>query len=139
MKKSELDLTLLKSSLSTLKESFSDLNLQQSERIKTYVKDSCVKRFEYTYETAKKIMNKFLKKEYDKTESELSINNIFREMYGLGLIQNFENWVNYREKRNFTSHEYNIALTYSIIDIIPNFIEDTEYLIENLERVLADD
>lgn len=139
MKKSELDLTLLKSSLSTLKESYNDLNLQQSERIKTYVKDSCVKRFEYTYETAKKIMNKFLKKEYDKTESELSINNIFREMYGLGLIQNFENWVNYREKRNFTSHEYNIALTYSIIDVIPNFIKDTEYLIENLEQVLTND
>lgn len=139
MKKSELDLTLLKSSLSTLKESYNDLNLQQSERIKTYVKDSCVKRFEYTYETAKKIMNKFLKKEYDKTESELSINNIFREMYGLGLIQNFENWVNYREKRNFTSHEYNITLTYSIIDVIPNFIKDTEYLIENLEQVLTND
>ena len=139
MKKSELDLTLLKSSLSTLKESYNDLDLQQSERIKTYVKDSCVKRFEYTYETAKKIMNKFLKKEYDKTESELSINNIFREMYGLGLIQNFENWVNYREKRNFTSHEYNIALTYSIIDVIPNFIKDTEYLIENLEQVLTND
>ena len=64
---------------------------------------------------------------------ELSINNIFREMYGLGLIKNFENWANYREKRNYTSHEYNIALTYSIIDVIPNFIEDTEYLIENLE------
>lgn len=139
MKKSELDLTLLKSSLSTLKESYNDLNLQQSERIKTYVKDSCIKRFEYTYETAKKIMNKFLKKEYDKTESELSINNIFREMYGLGLIQNFENWVNYREKRNFTSHEYNITLTYSIIDVIPNFIKDTEYLIENLEQVLTND
>ena len=34
-------------------------------------------------------MNKFLKKEYDKTEKELSINNIFREMYALGLIKNF--------------------------------------------------
>ena len=96
MKKSELDLSNLKNSFSTLKECYFDYTQQQDEKMKTYIKDSCVKRFEYTYETAKKIMNKFLKKEYDKTEKELSINNIFREMFALGLIDNFENWVDYR-------------------------------------------
>ena len=139
MKKTELDLSNFKNSLSTLKECYHDLTEQQDEKLKTYIKDSCVKRFEYTYETAKKIMNKFLKKEYDKTEKDLTINNIFREMYGLGLINNFENWVDYREKRNITAHEYNIDKTYSIIDIIPNFIKDTEVLITNLEKILTDD
>lgn len=139
MKKTELDLSNLKNSLSTLKECYQYLSEQQDEKLKTYIKDSCVKRFEYTYETAKKIMNKFLKKEYDKTEKDLTINNIFREMYGLGLINNFENWVDYREKRNITAHEYNIDKTYSIIDIIPNFIKDTEFLITNLEKILTDD
>ena len=84
-------------------------------------------------------MNKFLKKEYDKTEKDLTINNIFREMFGLGLIKNFENWVNYRENRNISSHEYDIKKTYPIIDIIPDFIEDTKFLIENLEKILTDD
>lgn len=139
MKKSELDLSVLKNSLVTLKECYNDLNLQQDEKIKTYIKDSCIQRFEYTYESSKKIMNKFLKKEYDKTESELSINNIFREMYGLNLINNFENWIDYRQKRNLTSHEYNIELTYPIIDIIPRFIDDVEILVNNLEKVLIDD
>lgn len=139
MKKSELDLTNLKSSLSTLDECFTDYSAQADEKIKTYIKDSCIKRFEYTYETAKKIMNKFLKKEYDKTEKDLTINNIFREMFGLGLIKNFENWVNYRENRNISSHEYDIKKTYPIIDIIPDFIEDTKFLIESLEKILTDD
>lgn len=115
------------------------MNKQQDEKLKTYIKDSCVQRFEYTYETAKKLMNKFLKKEYDKTEKDLTINNIFREMFGLGLIENFENWADYREKRNLTFHEYNIELTYPIIDIIPNFIADVDYLIKSFEKVLADD
>ena len=84
-------------------------------------------------------MNKFLKKEYDKSESDLTINNIFREMYSLDLIKNFENWVEYRQKRNITSHEYNIDLTYSIIDIVPKFIEDVQYLINSLEKVLTND
>lgn len=139
MKKSELDLTNLASSLASLKECYQDFCAQEDEKIKTYIKDSCVQRFEYTYETAKKIMNKFLKKEYDKSEKDLTINNIFREMYGLGIIENFENWVDYREKRNSTSHEYNDKLTYPIIEIVPKFIADTQILLTNLERTLTND
>lgn len=139
MKKSELDLTNLGNSLASLKECYQDFCDQKDEKIKTYIKDSCVQRFEYTYETAKKIMNKFLKKEYDKSEKDLTINNIFREMYGLGLIENFENWVDYREKRNSTSHEYNDKITYPIIEIVPKFIEDTQILLNNLEKTLTDD
>ncbi len=139
MKKSELKLDILKNSLNTLKECYKDYSSEKDARIKDYIKDSCIKRFEYTYETAKKTMNKYLKKEYDKTEKELSINNIFREMYGLELIKSFENWVDYREKRNFTSHEYSEKYTYTILEIIPRFIEDSEYLISRLQGVLSDD
>ena len=109
MKKSELNLNILKNSFETLKECYTDYLSQKDTKIKEYIKDSCIKRFEYTYETSKKIMNKYLKKEFDKTEQDLSINNIFRQMYGLNLIENFENWVDYREKRNDTSHEYSQA------------------------------
>ena len=139
MKKSELDLSNLKNSFSTLKNCYLDYSEQSDEKLKTYIKDSCIKRFEYTYENAKKVMNKFLKKEYDKSEKDLSINNIFREMYGLGLIKSFENWAKYREQRNTVAHEYDIEKTYPIIDIIPEFITDTEYFITNLEKVLTDD
>ena len=62
MKKSELNLTVLENSLNTLKECYDDYSRQPDEKLKNYIKDSCVKRFEYTYETAKKIMNKYLKK-----------------------------------------------------------------------------
>lgn len=139
MKKSELNLDILKNSLNTLKECYKDFSCQNDKKIKEYIKDSCVKRFEYTYETSKKIMNKYLKKEYDKTEKELTINNIFREMYGLDLIKNFENWTDYREKRNYTSHEYNETFTSSIVAIIPQFILDVEYMITRLEGILSDD
>ena len=139
MNRSELDLSNLKNSIQTLSECYYDYTRQSDEKLKNYIKDSCIKRFEYTYETSKKIMNKFLKKEYDKKEKELAINNIFREMYSLDLIENFENWVDYREKRNCTSHEYNDGNTYLIIDIIPQFIKDVEYLINSLDGVLIND
>lgn len=139
MKKSELDLSLLQNNLNTLIECFHDYQIENNEKFKEYIKDSCIKRFEYTYETSKKMMNKYLKKEYDKTEKDLSINNIFREMYALDLIQNFEKWVKYREKRNFTSHEYNENYSLEIIEIIPDFINDVKYLLEKLQGVLIDD
>ena len=139
MNRSELDLSNLKNSIQTLSECYYDYTIQSDEKLKNYIKDSCIKHFEYTYETSKKIMNKFLKKEYYKTEKELAINNIFREMYSLDLIENFENWVDYREKRNCTSNEYNDGNTYLIIDIIPQFIKDVEYLINSLDGVLIND
>ena len=139
MKKSELNLNILKNSFETLKECYTDYLSQKDTKIKEYIKDSCIKRFEYTYETSKKIMNKYLKKEFDKTEQDLSINNIFRQMYRLNLSENFENWVDYREKRNDTSHEYSQAKSNAILEIIPNFIKDVEYLINGLEQILTDD
>jgi len=139
MRKSELNLNILKNSFLTLKECYHDYTEQKDTKIKEYIKDSCVKRFEYTYETAKKIMNKYLKKEFDKTEQDLTINNIFRQMYGLSLISSFENWVDYREKRNDTSHEYSQEKSGAIIEIIPRFLADTDFLISALELVLVDD
>ena len=136
MKKSELNLSVLKNSFNTLLECYDDFLQEKDSKIKNYIKDSCIKRFEYTYEMAKKIMNKYLKKEYDKTEKELSINNIFREMYGLGFIKNLENWVHYRERRNTTSHEYN--QDEADVDIVPDFIEDVQFLINQLEKNLDD-
>jgi len=139
MKKSELNLTNLVNSLASLKECYSYFKAEKDENLRKYIKDSCIKRFEFTYETAKKIMNKFLKKEFDKADIDLTINNIFREMYGLGIIENFENWADYREKRNTTSHEYDDFITYPIIDIIPKFIQDVEILLNNLEKTLTND
>ncbi len=139
MKKSELSLINLENSFNTLKECYGDYCSQKDEKLKNYIKDSCIKRFEYTYETSKKIMNKFLKKEYDKTEKELSINNIFRDMYGLNLIESFENWAEYRELRNAVFDEYNDNNFNQIIDIIPKFIKDIDYLITSINKVLQDD
>ena len=95
----EININILKDSFNTLEECYNDYLSQTDEKMQTYIKDSCIKRFEYTYECAKKIMNKYLKKVYDKPDKELTINNIFREMYGLGFIKNFDNWILYRAKR----------------------------------------
>ena len=128
----KLDSSALDLALSSLKEAYSVFLQNKDENLKSIFQDSCVKRFEYTYELAKKMMNKYLKYEYDKVD--LPIDNVFREMFGLGMLENFENWQEYRIKRNETSHEYDLNKAKYIIDILDKFIKDVGFLAKKLKE-----
>lgn len=132
MKETQLDTKVLEEALVTLKEGYNLYLQNKNPQMNTALQDSCIKRFEYTYETAKKIMNKYLKYEFDKTD--LPVNNVFREIYGLDLIQDYERWTNYRMMRNDSSHEYNLAKARKIVDILDDFIKDVEYLLTHLNK-----
>ena len=130
----EIEISSLKNALNTVKESVDILKNNKEEYLRTSLEDSLVKRFEYTLELSKKIMKKILKKLYDKQEEELTVNNVFRFMYGLNFISNTESWRNYHEKRNNTAHEYNIEKSRKLLELIPDFINDVEELINNIEK-----
>ena len=104
--------------------------------MKNIVADSCIQRYEYTIETSWKMMKRYLKLEYGKSDVELTINNIFRFMAGYGMIPNWENWKNYYAHRNDTSYEYNPEKARELLETIPGFIVDVEYLIASLEKAL---
>ena len=84
MNNSELDISNLAKCIDSLKTCTADYKAAPSEVMKGYIADACVKRFEFTVETAWKTMKKYLKLEYGKKDEELSMNNIFRLMEGLG-------------------------------------------------------
>lgn len=102
------------------------------------LEDSCIKRFEYTLEIARKTMKRVLKLVYGKSEEELTVNNTFRFMQGYNIILNWENWRDYYEKRNNTAHEYNLEKSRKLLEIIPDFIADVDILIKNLKEKLND-
>ena len=97
--------------------------------------DSCVKRFEYTYETAWKTMKKYLKLMYNKREDELTMNNIFRYMEGYGFAQSWLRWKEYNSQRNNTAHEYNFEKARRLIKIIPDFLTDTKFLLDKWDQL----
>lgn len=131
-----IDLSNLKSALKTLKSSIDTLDENKTCSFSDMLEDSCIKRFEYTLEISRKLMKRVLKKIYGKTEEELTVNNVFRFMQGYKFIPNWENWREYYEKRNNTAHEYNLEKSRKLIEIIPDFINDTEILVKNLEEKL---
>lgn len=131
-----IDLSNLKSALKTLKSSMDTLDENRSCGFADMLEDSCIKRFEYTLEISRKLMKRVLKKIYGKTEEELTVNNVFRFMQWYKFIPNWENWREYYEKKNNTAHEYNLEKSRKLIEIIPDFINDTEILVKNLEEKL---
>ncbi len=129
-----IDTTNLENSYKTLKECYNDYKNNQDSVFIQYIADSCVKRYEYTLETAWKLAKKILIKKYGKNDEELTMNNIFRFMQGYGYAQNWENWKNYYEQHNNTAHEYNIVKARNLIKLVPDFIKDTEYFIAKLKE-----
>ena len=138
MNSEEFSIDALKNALATLKSCWEVYNQKKDDTsIADIVADSCVKRFEYTMETSLKLMRKYLKLAYAKDDKELTVNNIFRLMAGYDMIEDWENWKLYYAKRNDTSHEYNFEKARELLKIIPQFIADTEFLVNSFDKAVA--
>lgn len=69
-----------------------------------YVYDAVIKRFEFTYELAWKLLKAFI--EYKGGEDVRFPRDIFKEAYAKGLLENGEVWLSMLEDRNLSSHTY---------------------------------
>lgn len=137
MNNEDFNIEALPSSFNTLKYCWGVYEQKKSDvSIVDIIADSCVKRFEYTMETALKLMRKYLKLAYAKDDKELTVNNIFRLMAGYTLISDWESWKLYYAKRNDTSHEYNIAKARELLKILPDFIADVDFLIKSFDKAM---
>lgn len=138
MTEENFNIEALRKSLAILKVCWQAYQEKQNDTsIADIVADSCVKRFEYKMGTSLKLMRKYLKLFYAKEDKELTVNNIFRLMAGMDMLTNWKNWRNYYVKCNDTSHEYNIEKARELLEIVPNFIADTDFLIVAFDKALA--
>jgi nucleotidyltransferase substrate binding protein (TIGR01987 family) len=117
----------LEKSLTTLKEAWTEY---QKDMTNTFVRDSVIQRFEYTFEISHKILRRFLS-EAESSRAEIS-EMLFNDLIRLGckrglLLNDLETWNKYRKLRNLTSHNYDEFNTEYIIAIIPLFIEEIDY------------
>ena len=134
-----IDIESLRRAFATLKEAYGVYKSEEyDEKYSDYILDSCVQRFEYTFETVWKTMKRYLKLYFHKPENDLSMNNIFRYMESYGFAKSWENWRDYYKERNNTSHEYDIEKSRELIKIIPDFIEDVEYFIKKFDEAKDD-
>jgi nucleotidyltransferase substrate binding protein (TIGR01987 family) len=101
-----------------------------------FIRDACIQRFEYTYELCVKFLRRYLEiSETNRTEiKEMSFPAIIRTADSRGLLKSdWTGWKSYRELRNITSHTYNEEKATAVVAGIPAFLQDAQYLLEQLQ------
>lgn len=118
----------LEKALASLKKAWnrSFLDLSDEE-----LRDACILRFEYTFELSWKLLKRQIELEIeDQNEVDsYSKRTLFRVGGERGLIKNVENWFNYLDKRNLTSHTYNEINARKVYECIGDFIIDADNLL----------
>ncbi len=127
-----INISSLKKALDSLKDAYSEYNKTQNE----YVRDSVIQRFEYTYTLSVKFIQRYIELNIPNQEdlNSLTFNQLIRQANKMGiLLSNLDEWIIYRQKRNITSHTYNIEKAKEVISIVGQFIEEIEFLVDKIK------
>ena len=113
-----------------LKESidFCNANLHD-EKIFKIARDASIQRFEFCVELSWKLAKKVM------GSSSATAKPVVREMLQNGLIDNFENWFDFIEARNKSSHTYDESIAREVYDTAMRFVSELDILIDGLSRV----
>jgi len=96
-------------------------------------RDGIIQRFEYCLEiswiSAKKVL------EYQGNRIDTP-RNIIRELAKIGWISNPEDWIEFLDARNKTSHLYHEEVANEIFKLVPTFLKASHALLKTLEEQL---
>lgn len=119
--------TRLKDGLARYQQDISDLQ----------IRDGLVQRFEFSYELSHKILKRYLEwvspnpTEYDEMSFQQLIRSANEQRLLLG---NWADWRIYRDMRSRTSHTYDEETAIKVVEGIPKFLMEAEFLVAQLEQ-----
>ncbi len=127
-----IDLSAFQKALRTLHAALQALEAKPDDE---FIRDSCIKRFEYSYELSHKMLRRYLEATEPATTDRLSFPSMVRLGFARGLLaQSWDAWDNFRDARNNTSHTYDEAKADKVLRILPAFAAEAEFLCAQLER-----
>ena len=107
--------------------------LNQPE-VNDIVRDATIQRFEYTYEIAWKMMKRHLKWMEVEEINQLHGKGLLRKAAEVELIDNVEEWFQFRDARNKTSHTYNEEDAREVYELSKAFLPAARRLLRDLEE-----
>jgi nucleotidyltransferase substrate binding protein (TIGR01987 family) len=132
MKDTKLILTPFRDAVLTLEEV---LLKQPTDDV---VRDASIKRFEYSFELAWKLMKRVLEVDYNQAETDmLTKKDLFRQAHEIGLITDPQAWFKYLDARNRTAHEYSETAANAVYASAKRFLPDAKKLLVELEKRYA--
>jgi nucleotidyltransferase substrate binding protein (TIGR01987 family) len=101
----------------------------------SFIRDSVIKRFEFTFELSHKMLRRFLMNNAPAIEEtkEMTFPTLIRtgSEYGL-LLSGWDRWHAFREARNQTSHAYHEEKAQFVAAQASDFLAEAEFLYKQL-------
>jgi len=97
------------------------------------IRDSGIKRFEFSFDLSWKLMKEFLS-EHHKIIC-VSPKTCFREAYKQGIIDYDDFWIKMADARNLTAHLYKEEMADDVYDnILPKALESFQHLLKQVQK-----
>lgn len=126
----KIDTTSLSKALQSLREV---LALEEDD----IIRDSAIKRFEFTYSLCIKFMQRQLEDmmlERDEIDK-MTFPDMIRTAAEKGLIDDPVIWFEYRKKRNITAHAYDEEKAEEVYAVLKDFASSAEYLLNQINKI----
>lgn len=135
----EIDTTYYERCISTLEKAHGLLLKANPEHIDyDMYRSACVKEFEIILEQSGKLLRKILKPYFhsSKAVDKLYFKDVFRQAVVRSIIspELCERFLEYRENRNNTAHDYGVNFAEETLALLPHFITDAKLLAEAIKQ-----
>lgn len=136
----KLDLTSLHKALLQLSDAiefYHSSTVQNNHRLLTHMRAAVIQAFEFTYELSWKMLKRYLEMtEPNPLEvDQMSFPHLIRTGNERGLLKSDVSvWLLYRKERGTTSHAYDEDKANEVLESIPAFLSDAQFLYEQLQK-----
>lgn len=134
-----IDTRYLERCIATLNKAYSLLMNADPEHIDYEMyRSACIKEFELILEQSGKLLRKVLKPYFhtDRTVDQLTFKDVFRHAVLRSLMDTdtCERWLEYRDNRNTTAHDFGASFADETLLLLPQFIEDATELVAIIQQ-----
>lgn len=134
-----IDTTFYNRCVHTLERAYNLLKKTDRENIDfDMYRSACIKEFEIILEQSGKLLRKALKPYFhsSKAVDELYFKDLFRYAVKHNLLDDVacERWLQYRDNRNSTAHDYGVNFAEETLTLLPQFIADALALSEAVNK-----
>ena len=128
----DVDYSPLGRALARLKEA---LDAHDKHPADDMIRDAAIQRFEFTYELAHTLLRRYLESRSSGGEGvdAMSFPRLIRTASEKGLLlHGWDVWEGFRKARNQTSHTYNETAALEVVQKLPAFAVEAEYMFRRL-------
>ncbi len=139
----KIDTTYLERCIATLDKAYGLLQKTNTEEIDyDMFRSACVKEYEIIIEQCGKLLRKTLKPYFhsSKAVDQLYFKQVFKECVLRSIItpELCERFLEYRDNRNNTAHDYGVNFAEETLVLLPMFIKDAQLIAQSIKQ-LPDD